>query len=82
LYVAPCSISGVSLTKNVAVANGRITKATPTKKKGIKQEQMESTDSFQFDDMTDDNMGSFSTSGMGSFDAETGGLFDGVDFQN
>ena len=67
------------------MTNGRITKATPTKKnKSIKQEQMDGTGSFQSDDVTDDNMGSFSTSDMGSFDEETGGLFGGIgkDFEN
>ncbi|KAK4548441.1 hypothetical protein LTR36_009351 [Oleoguttula mirabilis] len=66
-----------------SVANGRISKASPTKKRSIKAEQMESNASSVFDNVTDTNMGSFDESTLESFDNETQGLFGGgMDFLN
>lgn len=64
-----------------AVANGRVTKPTSTKKKAIKQEQNESYSESFFDEATDSNFSSFNHA-MSSFDANSTGLFGGdMDFE-
>lgn len=58
-------------------------KTSPTKKKAVKKGQAGSNASSIFDDVSDGNMGSFSEGALGSFDAETAGMFGGgMDFDD
>ena len=56
------------------MTNGRVSKVSPSKKKAVKQEQLESAGSSFFDNLEEDvgMMGSFTTNGVRSFDTENG----------
>ncbi|KAI7597458.1 hypothetical protein KC343_g16769, partial [Hortaea werneckii] len=61
-----------------SVANGRVSKTSPTKKKGaIKQEQPANTDTSFFHDTEGSDFNSFIMNDIGSFDAENAALLNG-----